>query len=563
MDSKKIVIVGGVAGGASCAARARRNSEKAEIIMVERGPFVSFANCGLPYHVGNVIRKEVDLLVATPELFRDRFAIDVRTLCEAVSINRESKTVALKNLATGEVADESYDVLVLAPGASPFRPPIPGMDLPGIFTMRNIPDTRAIREWIKAKQVKRALVAGAGFIGMEMAENLIHRKIAVTVVELEKHVMPALDIEMSSPVHDVLAKYQADVRNGVAVSAISQGENGLLVKLSDGASVETDMVLMSVGVRPETSLAKSCGLEIGVTGGIKVDGFMRTNDPSIYAVGDAVENIDRITGLPRLLPMAGPANRQGRLAADVILGMNDRAPFAGVIGTAVCGIFEITAAMTGHSEKSLKRLADQGTVIPYDTITNHPPDHSTYYPDSKRFSLKLIFSTEDGKILGAQAVGEAGVEKRIDVIASFIAMGGTVYDLEEAELCYAPPYGSAKDAVNLAGMIAANSLRGYSPIVHWPDAADAAESGAILIDVRDPDETTRQGYAGGAMLIPLEELRKNFRTLPKDKPIWVYCQIGQRAHLATRLLRQNGYDAVNITGGFTKYIHYEPFFDLP
>ncbi|MBI5844649.1 MAG: FAD-dependent oxidoreductase [Deltaproteobacteria bacterium] len=560
MDSKKIVIVGGVAGGASCAARARRNSEKAEIIMIERGPFVSFANCGLPYHVGNVIRKEDDLLVATPELFRNRFAIEVRTRCEAVSIDRENKTVALKNLVTGEEYRESYDVLVLAPGASPFRPPIPGMDLPGIFTLRNIPDTRAIREWVKAKHVKRALVAGAGFIGMEMAENLIHRKIAVTVVELEKHALPALDPEMSSPIQDVLAKYQADLRTGTGVSSISQGPSGLLVKLSDGDEIETDMVLMSVGVRPETALARGCGLEVGVTGGIKVDGFMRTNDPSIYAVGDAVEVNDRITGLPRLLAMAGPANRQGRLAADVILNVNDRKPFAGVIGSAVCGVFEVTAAMTGHTEKSLARCAAQGKAIPYDTVTCHPPHHSTYYPNAERMALKLIFGIGDGKILGAQAVGGGGVARRIDVIASYIDQNGTVYDLEDAELCYAPPFGSAKDPVNIAGMIAANALRGYSPIVHWTDPLPPK---TILIDVRDPDETVRQGYAGGALLIPLETLRKTFSELPKDRQIWVYCQIGQRAHYAVRLLRENGYDARNVTGGFTTYIHHEPFYDLP
>ena len=559
MDVKKIVIVGGVAGGASCAARARRNSERAEIVLFERGPFVSFANCGLPYHVGNVIRKEDDLLVASPELFNQRFNIDVRTGSEVTAVDRSRKEVTVRSVATGREYAERYDALVLAPGAFPVRPAIPGVDLPGVFTLRNIPDTRNIREWIQAAPVKRAVVAGAGFIGIEMAENLAHRGIAVTVVEMERHALPSLDPEMSAPLHAALRRNRVELKTGTAVKAIHQAAGGLGVELSDGQDIPADMVLLAVGVKPETALARGCGLEIGVSGGIKVDGFMRTGDPSIYAVGDAVEVTDRITGLPRLLALAGPANRQGRLAADAIFGMNAREPFAGVMGTAVCGAFGISAAQTGQTEKSLAKAAAAGVSIPYDAVFCHPFHHASYYPGAKVMVLKLLFARDGGRILGAQAVGEEGGPRRIDVIASLMAKNGTVYDLEEAELCYAPPYGSAKDAVNVAGMIAANSLRGYAPVAQW---RDAKASGALLLDVREPEETAR-GYAQGAVLTPLHTLRRSFAHLPRDREIWVYCWSGQRSHFATRFLMENGFKARNIMGGWALRGFLTPFFDVP
>lgn len=545
MKTKKIVIVGGVAGGASCAARCRRLDESAEILMFERGPYVSFANCGLPYFVGDVIKSESKLLVANPTLFRERFNIEARTEHEVIEINREAREVRVKDLATGQISLHSYDALVLSPGATAIRPPLPGIDLPGIFVVRTIPDTCQIRAWIDQKSAKSAVVVGGGFIGLEMAENLIHRGLSVTIVEMLDQVMPPLDPEMARPVQTHLEKHGIRLALGDGVAGFEQIDGQLAVKTQSGARHMADLVILAIGVRPDTSLAKKAGLELGPRGGILVDEHMRTSDPHIWAVGDAVEVRDVITGQTTLVPLAGPANRQGRVAADVICGRDSK--FRGVQGTAICGVFDLAVASTGASEKSLRRAG----ITDYDKVYLHPANHVGYYPGAKPIHLKLIFRRSDGRILGAQAVGEAGVDRRIDVIATAIQFGGTVFDLEESELCYAPQYGAAKDPVNFAGMIAANSLRGDAPLADWKSLLPAD---ALLVDVRDPDEF-EEGHINGAINIPLHELRSRLGELPRDRELWVYCRVGQRGYYATRLLAQHGFRVKNLPGGMLTYQH--------
>jgi NADPH-dependent 2,4-dienoyl-CoA reductase/sulfur reductase-like enzyme/rhodanese-related sulfurtransferase len=533
----KVVIVGGVAGGASCAARLRRLDERAEIVMVERGPYVSFANCGLPYHVGGVIENESSLLVADESVFRERFAVDVRTRCEAVSISPAEKTVVLRDVATGREVVESYDRLVLSPGAAPIRPPLPGIDLPGIFTVRTVPDAREIRAWIAERNAKRAVVVGGGFIGLEMAENLVHRGLDVTVVEMLDQVMPPLDPEIALLVARHLEKHGVRLALGDGVAGFQQSApGGLDVLTQSGKAHPADLVILAIGVRPDVGLAKRAGLALGERGGIRVDEHMRTSDPDIFAVGDAVEVRDFVTGLPTLIPLAGPANRQGRIAADVIVGRDSR--YRGTQGTAICGVFDIAVASTGASEKLLVRLGRTD----FEKIHMNPRSHAGYYPGAKMITMKVIFRQSDGRLLGAQAVGEDGVDKRIDAIAMAIQAGGTVYDLEEAELCYAPQFGGAKDPVNFAGMIAADVLRGDMPLAHW-----GADEG-FLLDVRDSDEFDG-GHAPGAANIPLNSLRARLGELPRDRRILVYCHSGQRAYYATRILVQNGFEARNISGG--------------
>ncbi|MEW6750987.1 MAG: FAD-dependent oxidoreductase [Candidatus Latescibacterota bacterium] len=540
MSDQRILIVGGVAGGASCAARARRLSEQAEIIVFDRGPYVSFANCGLPYYVGDVIKEESRLLVATPEVFSQRFNIEVRVENEVLDIHRGEREIEVRELPTGRVYRERYDALVLAPGAAPVRPPIPGIDLPGIFALRTIPDSRRIREWITAKQARRAVVVGCGFIGLEMAENLVCRGLAVEMVEMAPQVMPSLDPEMAQPVCDRLRERGVQVHLGDGVAAFEAGPEGdLLVRTRSGKGYAADLVVLGIGVRPEASLARAVGLEIGELGGIRVDEEMRTSDPRIWAVGDAVETRDCITGQTVLIPLAGPANRQGRVAADVICGRPAR--FRGVQATAVCGAFGLVVASTGASERTLRRLE-----LPYAKVYLHPGHHVRYYPDARPIAIKLLFEPGGGRVLGAQAVGEEGVEKRIDVIAMAMQMGGTVFDLEEAEVCYAPQFGAAKDPVNVAGMIAANAVRGDAPVVH---AEDLEREGVFLLDVRDPEEFAT-GHLDGAHNIPLGELRRRMDEVPRDRPVYVACQVGQRAYYATRALRLHGFDAHNLTGGY-------------
>ena len=477
----KVIIVGGVAGGASCAARLRRLDERAEILMVERGPYVSFANCGLPYHVGGVIEHESDLLVANERVFREQFAVDCRTRCEAIGISPEQKTVQLRDLASGEVSTESYDKLVLSPGAPSIRPPLPGIDLPGIFPVRTVPDARAIREWIErgtsfltgmgkysgfqiARPPMRAVVVGAGFIGLEMAENLVHRGFEVTVVELADQVLAPLDREYARIVEDSLERHGVHLALDDGVAGFEQAEDGSLeVSTQSGRSYPADLVILALGVRPDTTLATMAGIEIGERGGIRVDEQMRTSDPDILAVGDAVEVRDFVTGEWSLIALAGPANRQARIAADVIAGRDSR--YRGTQGTAVVGLFGATVAWTGANEKTLERLGDTD----FEKIYIYPNSHAGYFPGAKPIAMKVLFRKSDGRVLGAQAVGEDGVDKRISELALAIQLGATVYDLEQVELCYAPPFGSAKDPVNFAGMVAAGVLRGDMPLSHWDD----------------------------------------------------------------------------------------------
>ena len=544
MSKKRIVIVGGVAGGASCAARCRRLDETAEILMLDRGPYVSFANCGLPYYVGDVIKDEAKLLVANPALFRDRFNIEVRTEHEVIAIDREAREIEVKDLATDQTYREAYDALVLSPGAAAVRPPLPGIDLPGIFVVRTVPDSQHIRAWINEKGAKSAVVVGGGFIGLEMAENLVRRGLSVTVVEMLDQVMPPLDPEMAKPVQQHLEQHGVKVALGDGVAGFIESWDGRIsVNTKSGAQHTGDIVILAIGVRPETALAKAAGLELGARGGIRVDERMRTNDPTIWAVGDAVEVMDVVTGEWTLIPLAGPANRQGRIAADGICGRDSN--FRGVQGTAICGIFDLAVASTGASEKSLLHAG----ITDYEKVYLHPANHVGYYPGAKPINLKLLFRKSDGKILGAQAVGEAGVDRRIDVIATAIQFGGTVFDLEESELCYAPQFGAAKDPVNFAGMIAANSLRGDQPLAAWkqllPDSA-------LLVDVRDPDEFD-DGHIPGAVNLPLNELRSRLGELPRDRELWLYCRVGQRGYYAARILMQHGFKVKNLSGGYLTY----------
>ena len=548
MNRKTIVIVGGVAGGASCATRLRRMDEDAEIIVLERGPYASFANCGLPYHVGGVIESEDALLVAKGPLFKDRFGIDLRTGNEAVKIARARREVEVREVATGRYYRQSYDALVLAPGASPLRPPLPGIDLAGIFTLRNIPDMRQIKTWISARNAKSVAIIGGGFIGLEMAENLRHLGLTVALLEMLPQVMPPMDPEMVAPVHDFLVSKGIRLVLGTAVSGFSERDGRIEVQTKHGVADRAEMVILAIGVRPETALAKDAGLTLGERGGIRVNDAMQTSDPHIWAVGDAVEVRDRVTGAWTLLPLAGPANRQGRIAADAICGRS--AQFHGTQGTAICGIFDLAVASTGASEKALVRAGVKG----WDKVYVHAANHAGYYPGASRIHLKLIFRTSDGLILGAQAVGRAGVDKRIDVIAMALQKGGTIYDLEEAELCYAPQFGSAKDPVNFAGMIAANHLRGDSPLLQWSDTRIASFD---LLDVRDEDEFA-EGHVPGARNLPLNSLRAALGSLQKERPLAVYCAVGGRAHNAVRLLRQHGFNAVNISGGYTTWRHMNP-----
>ena len=553
----KVIIVGGVAGGASCAARLRRLDEKAEIVMVERGPYLSYANCGLPYHVGGVIPNESSLLVANEQYFKANLAIDARTNCEAIAIDREKKTVDLKNVTTGDVTTESYDKLVLSPGAPSFRPPLPGIDLPGIFHVRTVPDARAIREWVEkgteflagmfkysgiqfVKPTTRAVVIGGGFIGLETAENLVHLGFDVTLIQKQPQVLGPLDPEIARLVEEHVKRNGVNVVLNDGAAAFAQLDGGAIeVKTISGDTYPADIVIMAIGVRPDTTLAKAAGLEIGERGGIRVDDHMRTSDPDILAVGDAIEVKDWVTDEWSLVALAGPANRQGRIAADVIAGRDSR--YRGTQGTSIIGLFDGAAAWTGVSEKTLKRLGDTD----YEKIYIFPNSHAGYYPGAKSIGLKILFRKSDGRLLGAQALGvdAQAVDKRISALAIALQMRATIYDLEEAELCYAPQFGSAKDPVNFAGMVAADVLRGDMPLAHWDET-----DGAFLLDVRLPVELIVESVPG-AVNIPLHELRGRLGELPKDREILVICRSAQRAYYATRVLLQNGFKARNISGG--------------
>ena len=541
--TRRVLIVGGVAGGASAAARLRRLDEESEIVLFDRGPYVSFANCGLPYYVGNVIADERRLLVASRELFRDRFNIDVQTEHEVTAIDRAVQTIRVKDLRDGSEHDERYDVLVLAPGAMPIRPVARCLELPGVFVVRTIPDTRRIRAWLEAPPRREAVVVGGGFIGLEMAENLVRRGLAVTVVEKLPQVMPPLDPEMAAEIARHLRKEGVRLRLGEGFREIEADGDRLAVRTDRDATITTDLVILALGVRPEATLAQAAGLAIGARGGIVVDERMRTSDPRIYAVGDAIEVRDVIIGQEIILPLAGPANRQGRVAAEAIAGRGTR--LRGVQATAIVGVLGLTVAITGASEKGLRRAG----VTDYGVVYLHPGHHAGYYPGAMPIHLKLLYSRGDGRVLGAQAVGQEGIDKRIDVIATMIQMGGTVHDLAEVELCYAPQFGAAKDPVNVAGMMAANALRGDMPLADW---SEIGQTSAALLDVREPDEFAR-GHLEGAVNLPLSELRRRVNDVPRGRELWVYCAAGQRAYYAQRLLMQRGLDVRNLSGGFATY----------
>jgi NADPH-dependent 2,4-dienoyl-CoA reductase/sulfur reductase-like enzyme/rhodanese-related sulfurtransferase len=546
----KLVIVGGVAGGASAAARARRLSEDAHIVLIERGPDVSFANCGLPYYLGGEIIKRDKLLVVTPERLRSRYKLDVRVRSSVEAIDRSAKKLRVHDRASGRDYEEAYDKLILAPGAAPLRPPIPGIELPGIFTLRNMQDIDRIKARLD-QGVREAVVVGAGFIGLELVENLVRRGIGTTVVEVQDQVLPPFDKEMTTPIAHHLATKGVSLLLGHSAEAFEQTRDGLVVGLKSGQGLPAQLVILGVGVRPENKLAIDAGLAVGPRGGICVNEHLQTSDPDIYAVGDAIEVKDFVTGEPTQVPLAGPANRQGRIAAEHIFGRAAR--YRGTQGTAIVRVFEQTAAITGASEKVLLRAKR-----PYRKVYVHPTHHASYYPGAEPMTLKLLFEPVTGRLLGAQAVGAAGVDKRIDVLAVAIQAGLSVFELEEMELAYAPQFGSAKDPINMAGFVAAGLLRGEHPQLDMEAVlAPPVGSPPFLVDVRTPQEF-EAGHICEATNIPVDDLRARLSELPRNRAIAVYCQVGQRGYLATRILRQAGLDAVNLSGGYRTYQLHHP-----
>ncbi|MBB4073349.1 CoA-disulfide reductase [Anoxybacillus voinovskiensis] len=540
---KKIVIVGGVAGGATAAARLRRLSEKYEIVMFERGEYISFANCGLPYYIGEVITDRKKLLVQTVEGMSKRFKLDIRNFSEVTAIHRDRKTVSVKRVLTGEEYEETYDVLILSPGAKPIVPPIPGIETAeALFTLRNVPDTDKIKAYVDEQQPKHAVVIGGGFIGVEMAENLAERGVNVTLIERANQVMPPIDYEMAAIVHTHMKEHgiQLMLEDGVE----SFENNGRRIVLTSGQVIDTDMIILAIGVQPESQLAKDAGLELGIRGTIKVNEHLQTSDPNIYAIGDAIEVKNYIHGFETFVPLAWPANRQGRLVADHIHGIDVK--YNGTLGTAIAKVFDLTVAVTGNNEKTLKQLD-----VPYEVVHIHPMSHASYYPNAQQMTLKLIFDKQTGKIYGAQAVGKDGVDKRIDVIATAIKGGLTVRELPDLELAYAPPFSSAKDPVNMAGYVASNIMDGVET-VQWHEIDDIVANGGFLVDVRTPLEVAR-GAIDGSVNIPLDELRERLHELPSDQPIYVTCQVGLRGYLATRILQENGFAAKNLDGGYKLY----------
>ncbi len=580
MASKRVLIIGGVAGGASCAARLRRLDEHCEIVIYEMGSYVSFANCGLPYFIGDVIVEENKLMVATPELFRNRFNIQVFTDSQVLAIDRTSQTLTIKNQLTEQTHTDCYDALVIATGAQAVWPDIPGVDLPSVYALRTIPDSRKIRADLE--KMRHAIVMGGGYLGLELAENLKKRGLDVCVLQSSGQLMPTLDKEMARYIEQHLRENGLECRLNAIASAIELNpDQSLTVQLQDGQTIRTDAVMISVGVKPRIELAQQAGLEIGELGGIRVNENMQTSDPKIWAVGDVVEVRNTVSGQWQLFPLAGPANRQGRLAAAHIADNGRQiyaaaTPYRGVQGTSVCGLFGLTVAATGLTEKQLKQMG----MTDYEKVYLHPGNHVGYYPGAKPIRMKLLYHRQDGRVLGAQAVGEAGVARRIDVIATFIQMQGTVFDLEEAELCYAPQFGATKDPVNLAGMIAANQLRGDHPLARWEELMDShvqvvdsqieqdeAErllalilddpfQQAQLIDVRTEAEFERK-HIPGAINIPLDSLRQRLDELSTEREVWVVCGVGLRAYNATRILQQHGFLVKNLSGGMQTYDVFE------
>lgn len=546
---RKVLIVGGVAGGASAAARLRRVDETAEIILFERGEYISFANCGLPYYIGGSIAERSALLVQTPEAMKARFEMDVRVQQEVIAIDKERKTVTVRGVTTGETYEESYDFLVLSPGSTPLKPPIPGIDAPNIFTLWNIPDTDAVKSYVTDKRPRRTAVIGGGFIGIEMAENFRDLKLEVSLVEMMDQVMAPIDYEMAQQVHQHLRAKGVRLYLSDGVKSFTYNNGVTLITLQSGKQIEADLVLLSIGIRPNSQLASQAGLAVNERGGIVVDEYLRTSDPSIYAVGDAIEVEDLVLGGKTIIPLAGPANKQGRIAADNITGAAET--YNGTQGTSIAKVFDLTVAATGHNEKTLKRA---GKVLgtDYQVSIIHVKSHAGYYPGAIPMTLKLIFAL-DGKILGAQIVGYEGADKRIDVIATALRMGGTVRDLTQLELAYAPPYSSAKDPVNMAGFTAENILTGKTGVIHWSDMKDLDSDRYQILDVREPLER-ELGFIANSVNIPVNDLRKRMGELDRNKAIVVYCAVGLRGYIAARILKQHGFETVlNLSGGYTTY----------
>ncbi|MFI4911323.1 MAG: FAD-dependent oxidoreductase [Sedimentisphaeraceae bacterium JB056] len=543
-NNKKIVIIGGVAGGASAATRARRLSENAEITVFERGEYISFANCGLPYHIGGVIKERDQLLVQTPQGMKNRFNIDVRIKTEVIKIDRNKKEVLAKNLDDNSEYSVPYDNLILSPGAAPFVPPMEGVDHHRVFTLRSIPDMDKIKQVVDNDKPSKAIVVGAGFIGLETAEALVERGIEVSLIEAMHQAFAPFDREMAQPIHTCLNLNGIDLKLGCKLQKIHQDGDTLNAVLEDGQQLKSDMIILAIGVKPETKLAVDAGLEIGERGGILVNKQMQTSAPDIYAVGDAIEVEDYVGGFKTVIPLAGPANKQGRIAAENILGGN--CSYSGTQGTSVCKIFNITAGSTGLNEKTLKRIGRN-----YEKIYIHPSDHAGYYPGASTISLKMLFDPENGLVLGAQAVGTKGVDKRIDVFAAAIRGKMTVHDLSELELSYAPPYGSAKDPVNYAGFVASNIIDGNMPVCHWEDMLNINEN-QVALDVRTSDEV-QTGTIPESLNIPLAQLRNRLSELPKDKELLVFCRVGLTGYIASRILLQNGFKCRNLSGGMTTY----------
>lgn len=542
--SKKVIIVGGVAGGASTAARLKRLDESLEIIMFEKGEYISFANCGLPYYIGETITERENLLVQTVEGMSARFNIDIRNFSEVIKIDKEAKKVTVKNHISSQIYEESYDVLVLSPGASPITPPIPGLkESNNLFTLRNIPDTDKIKAFVDNEAPKEALIVGGGFIGLEMAENLQERGISVTIVDMADQVMAPLDYEMAAIVHEHL------IQNGVNLifkdGVKSFENNGKKVVLNSGKEIATDMIILSIGVAPESKIAIDAGLKVNNRKAIIVNKEMKTSDESIYALGDAVEIIDYINGNPTMIPLAWPANRQGHIVADNICGK--KAEYNGTLGSSVAKVFSLTVATTGNNEKTLKRLN-----LECKAIHLHPNSHAGYYPGAFPISLKILFNPRDGRILGAQGVGLDGVEKRIDVIATAIKVNLKITDLPELELCYSPPYSSAKDPVNMAGYIGTNIMDNLINIIQWDEVDTLITNKEFILDVREEMEF-EVGHIESAVNIPLGILRNNLNKIPKDKIIYVYCQVGLRGYIGCRILSQYGFNCVNLDGGYKTY----------
>lgn len=546
---KKILIVGGVAGGATAAARLRRLDETSQIIMFERGEYISFANCGLPYYIGGVIENREALLVQTVEGMSKRFNLDIRNFSEVVSIDPENKTISVKNLKTNEEYKESYDELILSPGASPTKPPIPGLDkADNVFTLRNIPDTYRIKAYVDDNRPKEAVVIGGGFIGVEMAENLVERGVKVHLIEMLDQVMAPFDYEMAQILHGHMEDNGVDLILGDGVDSFKNDGNTIVLK--SGKQISTDMTILSIGVRPENKLAKDAGLELGPRGHILVDENMMTSKDHIYAVGDAIQTKDLIFQEGASIALASPANRQARIVADRINGIDSK--YKGVLGTSVAKVFDMTASSTGNNEKKLKQMGIEN----YETVHLHPLSNAGYYPTANPMDLKLIFEVPSGKVLGAQAIGYTGVEKRIDVIATAIAAGMTVRELQDIELAYAPPFSSAKDPVNMAGYAASNILDGLVKKVDVMEIDQLVEDGEYLLDIRTGEEYSL-GNINGSVNIPLDELRDRMDEIPKDRIIYVNCQVGLRGYLGCRILNQNGFNTYNLDGGYSLYSNYK------